>query len=68
MLGKSIFDNKMLYIKKFSKIFIVIGMIQLVMNILSKDVLVANFEKVFIFAIFVSMVEMRSEHVENRKS
>ncbi|AFS39479.1 hypothetical protein GCM10025884_09120 [Leuconostoc gelidum subsp. gelidum] len=68
MLGKSIFDNKMLYIKKFSKIFIVIGMIQLVMNILSKDVLVANFEKVFIFAIFVSMVEMRSEHVKNRKS
>lgn len=49
----------MALIKKFLKLFFIIGITQLLINVVSNDFWIANVEKVFIFSVVISMVEMK---------
>lgn len=48
----------MTFIKTFLKLFIIIGMVQLLINIVSNDFWTDNVEKVFVFSIVITMAEV----------
>lgn len=60
-------SNQALFIKSFVQVFTIIGAIQLVMNVISHDFLIAEFDKVAIFAIVVSMILIKGEVPSNLK-
>ncbi|MEX0379822.1 hypothetical protein AB3K25_09790 [Leuconostoc sp. MS02] len=54
-------SNQALFIKSFVQVFTVIGAIQLGMNVISHDFLIAEFDKVAIFSVIFSMVLVREK-------
>jgi len=60
-------NNQMLFIKAFVQVFTVIGIVQVLMNIVSHDFLIAEFDQVAIFAIVVSMILVKGEVPSNLK-
>lgn len=66
-VGERMTSRQAFFVKKFVQVFSIIGAIQVLMNIISHDYLIVDFDKVVIFLIFVSIVLMKRKYVRNTK-
>ena len=66
-VGERMTSRQAFFVKKFVQVFSIIGAIQVLMNIISHDYLIVDFDKVVIFSIFVSIVLMKRKYVRNTK-
>ena len=66
-VGERMTSRQAFFVKKFVQVFSIIGAIQVLMNIISHDALIVDFDKVVIFSIFVSIVLMKRKYVRNTK-
>ena len=64
-VGERMTSRQAFFVKKFVQVFSIIGAIQVLMNIISHDYLIVDFDKVVIFSIFVSIVLMKRKYVSN---
>lgn len=66
-VGERMTSRQAFFVKNFVLVFSIIGTIQVLMNIISHDYLIVDFDKVVIFSIFVSIVLMKRKYVRNTK-
>ncbi len=66
-VGERMTSRQAFFVKNFVLVFSIIGAIQVLMNIISHDDLIVDFDKVVIFSIFVSIVLMKRKYVSNTK-
>lgn len=58
-------NNQTLFIKAFVQVFTAIGIVQVLMNIVSHDFLIAEFDQVAIFSVIFSMILVKGQTSNN---